>query len=83
MRKFLRVMEMFQNWIVVIVAHSKFTKIINYTLTLVNFMVFKFNLSEAIENIKCECPGPHPLKVLMHLNKNGGEFILIKYCKQM
>lgn len=53
------------------------------SLTLVNFRVCKFYLSESIENIECECPRPPPLKVLTHLNKNGSTLIIIKYCKQM
>jgi len=62
----------------------KLTKLIHCTLTLVNLMKCKFYLSEAIENIECECPGPRPLiLVVIHLNRNSVEFIIIKYCKQM
>lgn len=60
--------EMFQNWIVVMAAQL-LTKIIHCTFTLVNFMICKFYLSEAIKNIECECPRPCPLSLSVNSPK--------------
>lgn len=47
----------------------KLTKIIHCTFTLVNLMICKFYLSEAIKNIECECPRPCPLSLSVNSPK--------------